>query len=76
MHQAFFETCKEQNLDPEDITNCVKEEMPKIQGVTKWRLQNGVEIVVGWRKIGLFSLRLLVWRSENGEYTDETKPSY
>jgi len=42
----FLKRCIEQNLDPKDITNCLKEEMPKIQGIAKWRLQNGVEIVV------------------------------
>jgi hypothetical protein len=42
----FLKRCKEQNLDPRDISNCLKEEMPSIRGVTKWRLQNGVEIVV------------------------------
>jgi len=46
LHQAFFETLQGQNLDPRDITNRLKEEMPKIQGIAKWRLQNGVEIVV------------------------------
>ena len=42
----FLKRCNEQNLDPKDITNRLKEEMPKIQGIAKWRLQNGVEIVV------------------------------
>ncbi len=42
----FLKRCKEQNLDPKDISKCLKDEMPKIQGVAKWRLQNGVEIVV------------------------------
>jgi len=42
----FLKRCKEQNLDPRDISHCLKEEMPNIRGVAKWRLQNGVEIVV------------------------------
>ena len=46
----FLKRCKEQNLDPRDISNCLKEEMPSIRGVTKWRLQNGVEIVVSGLK--------------------------
>jgi len=42
----FLKRCKEQNLDLRDISHCLKEEMPNIRGVAKWRLQNGVEIVV------------------------------
>ena len=42
----FLKRCNEQNLDPKDITNRLKEEMPKIQGIAKRRLQNGIEIVV------------------------------
>lgn len=42
----FLKRCKEQNLDPRDITNCLKEEMPNIRGVAEWRLQNGIGIVV------------------------------
>ena len=42
----FLKRCKEQNLDRKDIINCLQEEMPNIRGVAKWRLQNGIEIVV------------------------------
>ena len=42
----FLKRCKEQNLDPKDISKCLKDEGLMIQGVVKWRLQNGIEIVV------------------------------
>ena len=42
----FLKRCKEQNLDPQDIRKCLKDEGLMIQGVVKWRLQNGIEIVV------------------------------
>lgn len=42
----FLKRCKEQNLDPKDIRKCLKDEGLMIQGVVKWRLQNGIEIVV------------------------------
>jgi hypothetical protein len=42
----FLQRCKEQNLDPKDISKCLKDEGLMIQGVVKWRLQNGIEIVV------------------------------
>jgi hypothetical protein len=42
----FLKRCKEQDLDPQDIRKCLKDEGLMIQGVVKWRLQNGVEIVV------------------------------
>jgi outer membrane receptor for ferrienterochelin and colicin len=42
----FLKRCKEQNLDPQDLSKCLKDEGLMIQGVVKWRLQNGIEIVV------------------------------
>ena len=42
----FLKRCIEQNLDPQDIRKCLKDEGLMIQGVVKWRLQNGAEIVV------------------------------
>lgn len=42
----FLKRCIEQNLDPKDISKCLKDEGLMIQGVVKWRLQNGIEIVV------------------------------
>ena len=42
----FLQRCKEQNLAPKDISKCLKDEGLMIQGVVKWRLQNGIEIVV------------------------------
>jgi len=42
----FLKRCNKQNLDPKDISKCLKDEGLMIQGVVKWRLQNGIEIVV------------------------------
>jgi len=41
----LLKRCKKQNLDPRNLTNGLKEEIPNIREVAKRRLQHGVEIV-------------------------------